>query len=107
MPVSVGPIAPPWPPSVPLSVQWSGGTVTNCRIIGPDDPLEATYVLAGTHTAWRELLEGHEAKKTVMYRRILLEEGDLLEFSETIYFFVECLAGIGRVPTSFPAPVVT
>ena len=28
-----------------LFVRWSGGDVTDCRIIGPDDPLDATYVL--------------------------------------------------------------
>ena len=88
-----------------LFLRWADGGVAECRVIGPDDPLEATYVLAGNHAAWRELLSGYDAKKTVMYRRILLEEGDLLEFFTTIYFFVECLAQIGRVPTSFPAEV--
>jgi hypothetical protein len=38
-----------------------------------------------------------------MYRKLLLEEGDLLEFFKAIYFFVECLALISTVPTSFPA----
>ena len=38
-----------------------------------------------------------------MYRKLLLEEGDLLEFFKAIYFFVECLALIATVPTSFPA----
>jgi hypothetical protein len=88
-----------------LFVQWGDGDVTDCRIIGPDDPLEATYVLTGSFAAWRDLLEGYDAKRTVMYRRIVLEEGDLLEFFRTIYFFVECLAQIGRVPTSFPGAV--
>jgi hypothetical protein len=26
-----------------LFVQWGGGTVTDCRIIGPDEPLKAIY----------------------------------------------------------------
>lgn len=82
-----------------LFVQWDGGDVTDCRIIGPDDPLAATYVLSGSYAAWRELLGGYDAKRTVMYRRIVLEDGDLLEFFTTIYFFVECLAQIGRVPS--------
>ena len=38
-----------------------------------------------------------------MYRKLLLEDGDLLEFFKGIYFFVECLALIAKVPTSFPA----
>jgi hypothetical protein len=89
-----------------LVVRWGGGTVADCRVVGPDEPLEATYVLSGGYAAWRDLLSGYDAKKTVMYRRILLDEGDLLEFFTTIYFFVECLAQIGRVPTSFPAESV-
>jgi hypothetical protein len=88
-----------------LYVQWSGGNVTDCRIIGPDDPLEATYVLGGSFADWKKLVEGYDAKRTVMYRKILIEEGDILEFFKTIYFFVECLDQIGRVDATFPVAV--
>jgi len=88
-----------------LYVAWGGGNVTDCRIVGPDDPLEATYVLAGDFAAWKALVEGYDAKRTVMYRKVVLEEGDILEFFKTIYFFVECLEQIGRVQTTLPAPV--
>ena len=37
-----------------------------------------------------------------MYRKMLLEEGDLLEFFKGIYFFVESLAVIGAVPARYP-----
>jgi len=37
-----------------------------------------------------------------MYRKILVEEGNILEFFKTIYFFTECLAIIGKVPAGFP-----
>jgi hypothetical protein len=37
-----------------------------------------------------------------MYRKILLEDGNLLEFFKEIYFFVECLAVIGSVPAGYP-----
>ena len=33
-----------------------------------------------------------------MYRKILVEEGNILEFFKAIYFFTECLAVIGKVP---------
>ena len=69
-----------------LFVQWGGGTVAECKIIGPDDPLDATY----------------DAQRTVMYRKVLLEDGNLLEFFKTIYFFVESLSVIGRVDASYP-----
>ena len=70
-----------------LFVQWSGGTVTDCRIIGPDDPpptspalFNATYVLGMDYRDWKALHDGYDAQRTVMYRKILLEQGDLLEF---------------------------
>jgi hypothetical protein len=88
-----------------LVIRWGGGTVTSCEIVGPDDPLEATYVLAMDYADWRALHEGYDAQRTVMYRKILLEDGDLLEFFKTIYFFVECLAVIAKVAADYPALV--
>jgi len=85
-----------------LFVQWAGGTVTDCHVIGPDDPLEATYVLGMDYRDWKALHEGYDAQRTVMYRKILLEDGNLLEFFRGIYFFVECLAVIGAVPAGYP-----
>ena len=91
-----------------LFVQWSGGTVTDCRIIGPDDPpptspalFNATYVLAMDYRDWKALHDGYDAQRTVMYRKIILEQGDLLEFFKAIYFFVESLAVIGAVPAAY------
>jgi hypothetical protein len=86
-----------------LFVQWGGGTVIDCKIIGPDDPLEATYVLGMEYADWKALHDGYDAQRTVMYRKILLEQGELLEFFKTIYFFAECLAVIGTVPADYPA----
>jgi hypothetical protein len=86
-----------------LRIRWGGGTVTGCEIVGPDDPLEATYVLAMNYADWRALHDGYDAQRTVMYRKVLLEDGDLLEFFKTIYFFVECLAVIAKVPAGYPA----
>src|SRR6266536_2099456 len=85
-----------------LFVQWSGGTVTDCRITAPDDPLEATYVLGMDYRDWKALHDGYDAQRTVMYRKIMLEQGDLLEFFKAIYFFVESLAVIGAVPAACP-----
>jgi hypothetical protein len=89
-----------------LFIQWSGGTVTECRLIGPDEPLAATYVLAMDYADWKALHDGYDAQRTVMYRKILLEDGNLLQFFKAIYFFVECLAIIGAVPAAYPAPVM-
>jgi hypothetical protein len=89
-----------------LVIRWAGGTVTDCHIVGPDDPLEATYVLGMDYADWRALHTGYDAQRTVMYRKVLLEDGSLLEFFKTIYFFVECLAVIGTVPAYYPEPAV-
>ena len=67
-----------------------------------DDPLKATYVLAMDYADWRALHEGYDAQRTVMYRKILLEQGDLLEFFKAIYFFVESLSVVGAVPAAYP-----
>jgi hypothetical protein len=86
-----------------LYLQWGGGTVTDGRIIGPDEVRKATYMLNMDYAGWNALHEGYDAQRTVMYRKILLEDGDLLEFFKTIYFFVECLGVIGTVPARYPA----
>jgi hypothetical protein len=85
-----------------LLVQWGGGTVADCKIIGPDDPLDATYVLGMDYRDWKALHDGYDAQRTVMYRKVLLEDGSLLEFFKTIYFFVESLAVVGAVPACYP-----
>jgi putative sterol carrier protein len=71
-------------------------------IAGPDDPLQATYVLAADLATWRDLLGGEDPGRIVMYRRLRLEEGDVVRFFRGIYFFVESIAVIGRVPVDLP-----
>jgi hypothetical protein len=91
-----------------LYIQWGGGTVTDCRVTGsgdavPGDPPAATYVLGMDYADWQALHDGYDPQRTVMYRKILVEEGNILEFFKTIYFFTECLGVIGGVPAAFPA----
>ena len=86
-----------------LLVAWGDGRVTDCRIVDGSETVDATYVLAADFQDWKALHEGYDALRTVMYRKLLLERGDLLEFFKAIYFFVESLALIAKVPTRFPA----
>ncbi len=83
-------------------MQWADGAVTDARICGPADLPAASYVLATAYADWKALREGYDAQRTVMYRKMLLEDGDLLKFFKGIYFFVECLAVIGAVPAGYP-----
>jgi hypothetical protein len=85
-----------------LHVQWASGTVS-CAIAGPEERPAASYLLGMDFADWRALHGGYDAQRTVMYRKILLEEGSVLEFFKTIYFFIECLAIISKVPADFPA----
>ncbi len=86
-----------------LAVEWNEGHINECRVLDETEPVEATYVLAADYHDWKALFEGYDALRTVMYRKLLLDEGDLLEFFKGIYFFVECLALIAKVATEFPA----
>jgi hypothetical protein len=62
------------------------------------EPAAATYVLGAPLDDWQELLDGADAGRLVVYRRIRLERGDVLAFFRMIYFVVESLAALGRVP---------
>ena len=86
-----------------LVVAWGDNHVTDCRIVDESEPVDATYVLAADYEDWKALHQGYDALRTVMYRKLLLEEGNLLEFFKGVYFFVESLSQIAKVPTGFPA----
>src|SRR5579862_5805204 len=47
-----------------LFVQWGGGKATDVRIIGPDEPLAASYVLAMDYQDWKALHDGYDAQRT-------------------------------------------
>ena len=85
-----------------LLVAWGDDRIVECLLLEEAEPVDATYVLAADYQDWNALHQGYDALRTVMYRKLLLEAGDLLEFFKAIYFFVESLALIAKVPTSFP-----
>ena len=61
-----------------------------------------TYLLAGDCAAWREVMDGYDMGRSIMYRKLLLEQGDLLVFFRTVYYWTETLACLQRIPTAFP-----
>lgn len=63
-----------------------------------------SYLLAGDCAAWRALMAGYDVGRALMYRRLLLERGDLLAFFRSIYYWTETLACLRRIPTAFPPP---
>jgi putative sterol carrier protein len=76
------------------------GQVTGTGIT--DSRPEATFVLAGDLETWKDMLDGYDAGKAVMYRRIRLEEGDVFRFFNRIYFFTESLVALSKVPAEVP-----
>lgn len=64
----------------------------------------ATYVLAGSFDDWKLLFDGYDVGKTVMYRKLMLEKGDTLEFFMAAFFWTELLAAIQSVPVDLPVP---
>ena len=87
-----------------LFIQWGGGAVTECRV-SEDEPA-ADYVATMAYADWQALHDGYDPQRTVMYRKMLVEEGEILEFFKGIYFFTECLGVIGQVPAGFHALAV-
>jgi hypothetical protein len=81
-----------------LLLEWQQGRCARATIVGSDAVAAATYVLSAPLGVWQELLDGADAGRLVMYRRIRLERGDVLAFFRMIYFVVESLAALSRVP---------
>jgi SCP-2 sterol transfer family len=63
---------------------------------------DAIFVLVGSYADWVELLEGHDVGKMIMYRKLMLEQGDTLMFFTAAFFWTELLAAIQSVPVEVP-----
>lgn len=80
-----------------LVLTWKDGTCADAAITS--DPSLADFVLAAGEATWRDLREGGDPGRAVMYRGLRLERGDVLAFFRVIYFFVESLAALTQLPT--------
>ena len=65
----------------------------------------AVFVLAGSYEDWQEMLRGYDVGKMVMYRKLMLRQGDTLMFFTAAFFWTELLAAIQSIPVEVPAPV--
>lgn len=84
-----------------LLLELAQGVVTGVEV-GDRAQLEgrAAFLLAGDHRDWVALLEGYDVGKTVMYRKLMLEVGDILAFFAAAYYWVELLARLVTVPVA-------
>ncbi|NUP66010.1 MAG: hypothetical protein HOW71_28015 [Nonomuraea sp.] len=80
-----------------LVLTWKDGRCADAVVT--DDPGEAEYVLAADRATWDSLRQGADPGRVVMYRGLRLERGDVLAFFRVIYFFIESLATLSRLPT--------
>jgi hypothetical protein len=85
-----------------LRLGWRDGRCADAVIVGPGEPVDATFVFVADLATWLDLLAGEDPGRIVMYRRLRLCQGDVLAFFRTIYMFVEAVAAIGRIPATAP-----
>jgi hypothetical protein len=90
----------PAPNCVLLTVR--AGVATTAELVSLEEGRQrATYLLAGPVASWRELMAGYDVGKTVMYRKLMMDTGDVLQFFRAAYFWTESLGCIQQVPTRF------
>ncbi|MBO0729499.1 MAG: hypothetical protein J2P57_09585 [Acidimicrobiaceae bacterium] len=65
---------------------------------------DAVFLLAGSYADWMAMLDGYDVGKTVMYRRLMLEKGEVLQFFTAAFYWTELLAAIQSVPVEVPQP---
>jgi hypothetical protein len=89
-----------------LALDFEGGTVTAASVLtrAEAEP-EAVFLLGGSYADWLDMLLGYDVGKMVMYRRLMLEKGDTLQFFTAAFFWTELLAAIQSVPAG-PAETV-
>ncbi len=89
-----------------LVLDFDGGTITAASVLPrADAEVSAVFLLAGSYEDWQAMLAGYDVGKTVMYRKLMLEKGDTLQFFTAAFYWTELLAAILSVPASVPAPL--
>ncbi|MGI8750992.1 MAG: hypothetical protein ACR2MN_01495 [Acidimicrobiales bacterium] len=89
-----------------LKLVFAEGVVTEASITARAEvEPHATFLLAGSLEDWTDLLDGFDPGKMIMYRKLMLEKGETLQFFMAAFFWTELLAAIQTVPTEAPAPV--
>ncbi len=82
-----------------LALDFDGGTVTAASVVGrADAETSAVFLLSGSYADWQKMLAGYDVGKMVMYRRLMLEKGDTLQFFMAAFFWTELLAAIQSEP---------
>ncbi|HTS99175.1 MAG TPA: hypothetical protein VMI33_21420 [Streptosporangiaceae bacterium] len=84
-----------------LVLDFDGGAVTAAAVLARADAEPgAAFLLAGSYADWQEMLGGYDVGKMVMYRKLMLEKGDTLQFFTAAFYWTELLAAIQSVPVT-------
>jgi hypothetical protein len=91
-----------------LALDFEGGAVTAASVLSRADAEPgAVFLLAGNYADWQQMLAGYDVGKMVMYRRLMLEKGDTLQFFTAAFFWTELLAAIQSVPAGDTAQMLS
>lgn len=88
-----------------LALDFDAGTVTAASVIDRGDAeTSAVFLLSGSYADWQLMLSGYDVGKMVMYRKLMLEKGDTLQFFMAAFYWTELLAAIQSVPVDVLEP---
>jgi hypothetical protein len=88
-----------------LALDFDGGTAIGATVTDrAGAEASAVFVLAGSFADWQQMLAGYDVGKMVMYRKLMLEKGDTLQFFMAAFFWTELLAAIASVPVEVREP---
>ncbi|MPY93753.1 MAG: hypothetical protein GEV08_12045 [Acidimicrobiia bacterium] len=89
-----------------LLLHVEAGQATRAELVDLEEARRrATYLMVGDLAGWADLVAGYDVGKTIMYRRLLLEEGNVLAFFRGVYVWTESLAAIQELPSRLPQPL--
>ena len=84
-----------------LALDLEEGAVKAAAVLGRDEAADgAAFVLAGSYADWQAMLDGYDVGKMIMYRKLMLEQGDTLMFFMAAFYWTELLAAIQSVPVN-------
>ena len=88
-----------------LILDFDAGSVVSASV-GERATVEASavFLLAGSYADWTAMLNGYDVGKMVMYRKLMLEKGDTLQFFTAAFFWTELIAAIQSVPVEVLEP---
>lgn len=87
-----------------VAIEIAEGQVTGVHPASLEEAKAADYLLTGTYDSWEKFLAGYDPGKTIMYRLLQLEHGNLLGFFNRVYYWVQLIALLQQVPTEVVKP---